>query len=96
MPQLVAAAHVNDAGDLIRGFNIEQVERTGDDSNFTVKVTLGDTPPLAQLYPLASLSDARVGFTIDLTQVGAGPIAVDVAVEPDHASGFYLAVFCAP
>ena len=96
MSQLVAAAFVNDAGELVRGFNVAQVEPTGDDSNFSVKVTLGDTPPLSELYPQASLSDARVGFTLDMSQAGGGPIAVDLAVEADHTSGFYLSVFSAP
>jgi hypothetical protein len=96
MSELIAAAHVNDAGDLVRGFNIAQVERTGDDSSFSVKVTLGPTPALDQLYPQAALSDARVGFTIALTRAGAGPVAVNVAVEADHTSGFYLTVFSAP
>jgi hypothetical protein len=94
MPELVAAAFVNDAGDLVRGFNIREVERTGDDSSFSVKVTLGATPPLNQLYLQASLSDARVGFSADMTQ-GAKGIAVDLAVEADHTSGFYLTVFSA-
>jgi len=95
MADLVAAAFVNDAGDLMRGFNIREVERTGDDSNFSVRVTLNDTPALDKLYVQASLSDARVGFTVDMTEAG-GRVAVDVAVESDHTSGFYLAVFSAP
>ena len=94
MPQLVAAAFVNDAGELVRGFNIDAVERTGDDSNYSVKVTLGDTPALGQLYLQASLSDARVGFTADFSEL-EGVVAVDVAVAADHTSGFYLTVFSA-
>jgi len=94
MPEIVAAAFVNDAGDLVRGFNIQGTERTGDDSNFSVKVTLGPTPPLDQLYVMAALSDARVGFTVDLSQAG-GAIAADLAVEADHTSGFYLTVYSA-
>ena len=43
----------------------------------------------------AALSDARVGFTVDMTDT-AGSVAVDLAVEADHTSGFYLAVFSAP
>jgi hypothetical protein len=94
MPQIVAAAFVNDAGDLVKGVNVQGAERTGDDSNFSVRVTLGPTPPLDQLYVQASLSDARVGFAVDMTETGAG-IAVDLAVEADHTSGFYLVVFSA-
>jgi len=95
MAELIAAAFVNDAGDLMRGFNVAGVERTGDDSNFSVRVTLSDAPSLDRLYVQASLSDARVGFTVDMTE-SAGRISVDVAVEPDHTSGFYLAVFSGP
>ncbi len=94
MPELVAAAVVTDAGTLDRGFNISGVERTGDDSNFTVQVTLGDTPPRNRLYVQAALSDARVGFTVDMTD-GAAGVLVNVAVEPEHTSGFYLTVFSA-
>jgi hypothetical protein len=53
-------------------------------------------PPFDRLYALATLSDARVGFTLDLGQAVGGPVFVDLAVEPDHASGFYLAIFAAP
>src|SRR5262245_20592734 len=95
MSELVAAARVTDAGTLDRGFNISEVVRTGDDSNFTVRVTLGATPPINQLYVQASLTDARVGFAVDLTET-AGGVAVDLAVEADHTSGFYLTVFSAP
>jgi hypothetical protein len=95
MPELVAAAFVSDAGSLNRGFNISQVQRTGDDSDFSVRVTLGATAPLDRLYVSASLSDARVGFTVDMTETPAG-VAVDVAVEANHTSGFYLAVFSTP
>ena len=96
MAQLVAAALVNDAGDLVRGFNIKGTERTGDDSNFSVRVTLGPTPALDQLYAQASLSDARVGFTVDMTQLLGGNVMVNVAVDADHTSGFNLIVFSAP
>jgi hypothetical protein len=95
MPELVAAVRVTDAGTLDRGFNIAEVARTGDDSNFSVRVTLGATPPLNRLYPQASLCDARVGFTVDMTETAAG-VAIDVAVEADHTSGFFLTVFSAP
>jgi hypothetical protein len=95
MPQLVAAAFVNDAGDLVRGFNVQGTERTGDDSNYSVRVTLGGTPPLGELYVQASLSDARVGFAVDLVETRSG-VAVNLAVEADHTSGFYLTVFSAP
>jgi hypothetical protein len=95
MPQLVAAAFVNDSGDLVRGFNIQATERTGNDSDYSVKVTLGDVPPVAQLYAQASLTDARVGFALDLTDGRTG-VTVELAVEADHTSGFYLTVFSAP
>jgi hypothetical protein len=94
--EIVALAHVNDAGQLLRGFNVADVERTGDDANFSVRVTLGPVPPLERLYSLASLSDARVGSTVDLTETAGGPVLVDLAVEADHTSGFYLAIFAAP
>jgi hypothetical protein len=95
MSEIVAAAFVNDAGELVRGFNVQAVERTGDDSNYSVKVTLGGTPPLDRLYPQATLSDARVGFTVDMSD-DDGVVAIDVAVEADHTSGFYLVVYAAP
>jgi hypothetical protein len=95
MPELVAAARVTDAGTLDRGFNIGEVVPTGDDSNFSVRVTLGATPPLNRLFVQATLCDARVGCTVDMTETAAG-VAVDVAVEADHASGFFLTVFSAP
>jgi hypothetical protein len=94
--EIVALARVNDAGQLVRAFNVADVERTGPDGNFSVRVTLGPVPALERLYPLASLSDARVGFTVDLTQTIGGPILVDLAVEADHTSGFYLAIVAAP
>jgi hypothetical protein len=94
MSELVAAARVTDAGMLDRGFNISSVERTGDDSNFSVRVTLGNTPPANQLYAQASLTDARVGFVIDMSDAAAG-VVIDLAVEAEHTSGFYLTVFSA-
>jgi hypothetical protein len=94
--ELVALAKVNDAGELVRGFNIAAAAPTGDDSNFSVKVTLGPVPSLDRLYSFASLSDARQGFTVDLGQAVGGPVFVDLAVAPDHTSGFYLAVFASP
>ena len=95
MAELVAAALVSDAGTLVRGFNIRSVEPTGNDSNFTVRVTLGPTASLGQLYAQASLTDARVGVAIDMVDSPAG-VAVDLAVEADHTSGFFLTVFSAP
>jgi hypothetical protein len=95
MPELVAAARVTDAGTLDRGFNISEVVRTGDDSNFTVRVTLGATPSADQLYAQVSLIDARVGVAVDMTD-SAGRVVVDVAVEAEHTSGFFLTVFRAP
>jgi hypothetical protein len=95
MPELVAAVRVTDAGNQDRGFNISEVVPTGDDSNFTVRVTLGPTPPIERLYVQVSLCDARVGSTVDMVQTGAG-VAIDVAVEADHTSGFFLTVFSAP
>ena len=94
MAEIVAAARVTDTGTLDRGFNISGVERTGDDSNFTVRVTLGSTPPANRLYVQATLCDARVGCTVDLVENG-GSVAVDVAVEAEHTSGFFLTVFSA-
>jgi hypothetical protein len=92
-PHLIAAGKVNDAGSLVRGFNIASVERTGDDSNFTVRVTLTNIESIDQLYPVVTLSDHRVGVAADLTQVAGGPPVIDIAVEADHTSGFYIAVF---
>lgn len=93
---LVALAKVDDSGHVVRSFNVADVQPTGDDANFTVKVTLGHVPSLDRLYSLASLSDARVGFTVDMGQTVGGPVFVDLAVAPDHTSGFYLAIFSAP
>lgn len=95
-PDVVALAKVNDAGQLVRAFNVTDAVPTGDDSNFSVRVTLGPVPALARLYALATLSDARSGFTLDLGQTVGGPVFVDLAVEPDHTSGFYLAIFASP
>jgi hypothetical protein len=95
-PAVVALAKVDDSGMLVRSFNVADVERTGTDANFSVKVTLGPVPPLERLYALATLSDARSGFTVDLGQTVGGPVTVDLAVEPDHTSGFYLAIFASP
>jgi hypothetical protein len=43
----------------------------------------------------AALTDARVGFTVDVTDDG-GSVVVDLAVEAEHTSGFWLTVFHAP
>lgn len=93
---VVALAKVDDSGHLVRSFNVADSQPTGDDANFTVRLTLGPTPPLDRLYSLATLSDARVAFTVDMFDTVGGPIFVDLAVAPDHVSGFYLAVFKSP
>lgn len=93
---VVALAKVDDSGQLVRSFNVASAEPTGDDENFSVRVTLGPVPPLGQLYLLATLSDARVGFTADMGQAVGGPVFVDLAVESGHTSGFYLAIFASP
>jgi hypothetical protein len=95
MAELVAAARVTDSGTLDRGFNISEVSPTGDDSNFTVRVRLGATPPANRLYVQVTLTDARVGCAVDVVDTG-GSVAVDVAVEAEHTSGFYLTVFSGP
>jgi uncharacterized lipoprotein YbaY len=47
-PQLIAVAKINDAGSLVRGFNIASVERLGDDANYGVKVTLTNVGSIDQ------------------------------------------------
>jgi hypothetical protein len=92
-PQLIAAGKINDAGSLVRGFNIASVERTGDDANYGVRVTLTNVGSIDNLYPVVTLSDHSVGVVADLTQIAGGPPIIDVGVEHDYTSGFYIAVF---
>lgn len=96
MGKLVAAVKVDDSGTFVRGFGVTDVTKTGDDSNFTVRVQLDvGINPIDKLYPQVTLSDARVGVTADLSQatIAPNPVMVDVAVESDHTSGFWLLVF---